>query len=146
MSAHALLPLLVFEHDFIRIRFGIFEFFCFCFMNNKLFLILSNFTRYLFSVITFFLRWETYRSSRPEVFCDKGVLGNFTKFTGKHQCQGLFFNKVAGRRPATLLKIRFWHRFVFFREFCEISKITFLTEHLYWLLLHICNECWILIK
>ena len=54
MSAHALLPLLVFEHDFIRIRFGIFEFFCFCFMSNKLFLILSNFTRYLFSVITFF--------------------------------------------------------------------------------------------
>ena len=26
----------------------------------------------------------------------KGVLRNFTKFTGKHMCQGLFFNKVAG--------------------------------------------------
>ena len=23
----------------------------------------------------------------------KGVLRNFVKFTGKHQCQGLFFNK-----------------------------------------------------
>ena len=39
------------------------------------------------------------RSSRPEVFCKKGVLGNLTKFTGKSLCQGLFFNKVAGVRP-----------------------------------------------
>ena len=36
------------------------------------------------------------RSCRPEVFCEKGVLRNFSKFTGKHLCQGLFFNKVAG--------------------------------------------------
>ena len=26
----------------------------------------------------------------------KGVLENFTKFTGKHLCQSLFFNKAAG--------------------------------------------------
>ena len=32
----------------------------------------------------------------PEVFCKKGVLRNFAKFTGKHLCQSLFFNKVAG--------------------------------------------------
>ena len=38
----------------------------------------------------------TTRSSRSEVFCKKGVLKNFTKFTGKHLCQSLFFNKVAG--------------------------------------------------
>ena len=36
------------------------------------------------------------RSSGPEVFCKKGVLRNFTKFTGKHLCQSLFFNKVVG--------------------------------------------------
>ena len=36
-----------------------------------------------------------YRSSRPEVFCKKGVLRNFTKFTEKHRSQSLFFNKVA---------------------------------------------------
>ena len=36
------------------------------------------------------------RSSRQEVFCKKGVLRNFAKFTGKHLCQSLFFNKVAG--------------------------------------------------
>ena len=41
------------------------------------------------------------RSSGPELFCRKGVLGNFTKFTGKSLCQGFFLNKVAGFRPAT---------------------------------------------
>ena len=40
----------------------------------------------------------------------KGVLRNFAKFTLKHLCQGLFCNKVAGFRPATLLKKRLWHR------------------------------------
>ena len=34
------------------------------------------------------------RSSRPEVFCKKGVLRNLTKLTGKHLCQSIFFNKV----------------------------------------------------
>ena len=34
------------------------------------------------------------RSSRPEVFCKKGILRNFTKFTGKHQCQSLFLIKL----------------------------------------------------
>ena len=32
---------------------------------------------------------------RPEMFCKESVLRNFTKFTGKHLCQSLFFNKVA---------------------------------------------------
>ena len=32
----------------------------------------------------------------PEVLCKKGVLRNFAKFTGKHLCRSLFFNKVAG--------------------------------------------------
>ena len=55
-------------------------------------------------------------SSRPEVFCKevfckKGVLRNFVKFTRKHLCQS-FFNKV------TLAQ-------VFSCEFCEISKNTF---------------------
>ena len=40
-----------------------------------------------------------FRSSLPKVFCKKGVLRNFAKFTGKHLCQGLFFDKVAGLRP-----------------------------------------------
>ena len=44
------------------------------------------------------------RSSRREVFCKKGVIRNFARFTGKHLYQRLFFNKVAGLRLATLLK------------------------------------------
>ena len=53
------------------------------------------------------------RSSRQEVFCKKGALRNSAEFTGKHLCQGLFFNKVAGLRTP------------------------FYTEHLWWLLLDI---------
>ena len=46
----------------------------------------------------------------PEVLCKKVVLTNFAKLTGKHQCRSLFFNKVAGLMPATLLKMRLWHK------------------------------------
>ena len=49
---------------------------------------------------------SAYRSSHPEVFCKKGVLRNFAKFTRKHMCRSLFLNKVAGLRSATLLKKR----------------------------------------
>ena len=45
-----------------------------------------------------FDKLKPYRSSHLEVFCKKGVLRNFTKFTGKHLCQSLIFNKVAGLR------------------------------------------------
>ena len=45
-----------------------------------------------------------FRSSCPEVFCKKGVLKYFAKFTGKHLCQSPFFDKVAGLR-------KFWEIF-----------------------------------
>ena len=38
----------------------------------------------------------------------KGVLKNFEKSTGKHLCQSLFFNNVAGLGSGTLLKKRLW--------------------------------------
>ena len=44
------------------------------------------------------------RSSHQRCSMKIGGLRNFTKFTGKHLCQSLFFNKVAGLRPATLFK------------------------------------------
>ena len=34
-----------------------------------------------------------------KLFFIKGVLKNFAKFTGKHLCQSLSFNKIAGLRP-----------------------------------------------
>ena len=45
------------------------------------------------------------------MFCEKDVLKNFWKFSGKQLCQSLFFNKVGV-------------------EFREISMNTFSTEHL----------------
>ena len=36
------------------------------------------------------------RSSHQSCYMEIGVLRNFAKFIGKHLCQGLFFNKVAG--------------------------------------------------
>ena len=68
------------------------------------------------------------------MFCKKGVLRNFAKFTGKHLCQSLFFNKVAGLRPGTLLKKILWHR-CFLVNFTKFLRTPFLTEHLGWLLL-----------
>ena len=49
------------------------------------------------------------RSSRPEEFCKKSVLRNFVKFIGKHLCQSLFFNKVAGLRTGRLLLLMVCH-------------------------------------
>ena len=55
-------------------------------------------------------------SQELEVLCKKGVLRNFAKFIGKHQCQSLFFNKVAVHRPLAQM---------FSCEFCKNSKNTF---------------------
>ena len=59
------------------------------------------------NISTASLRIIRRRSSRQEVFNEKGVLRNFTKFTGKHLCQS----------------------FVFSCEFCEISKNTFFLQN-----------------
>ena len=57
------------------------------------------------------------RSSRPELFCKKGVLRNFA-------------------RPATLFKKSLWHR-CFPVNFGKFLRTPFFIEHLWWLLL-----CW----
>ena len=63
------------------------------------------------------------RNSRSDMFCKKSAFKNFTKFTGKHLCQSLLFNKVTRLRPATLIKKRSWN---FSCELCE----TFWRTHL----------------
>ena len=73
------------------------------------------------------------RSSLPEVFFKKGVLRNFTKFTGKHLCQSLFFKSCRTRACNFIQKETQACNFiqketlaqVFCGEFCEISKDTF---------------------
>ena len=40
----------------------------------------------------------------------KVVLRNFAKSSRNHLWQSLFFDKVVGLKPATLLKKRLWHR------------------------------------
>ena len=54
--------------------------------------------------VTSLISSSKYRSSHQRFFMQKGVLRNFTKFTGKHLCLHLCL------RPATLLKKRLWHR------------------------------------
>ena len=76
------------------------------------------------------------RSSRPDMFCKKGVLRNVAKLTGKQLCQSLYFNKVAGLRPATLLKQRLWH-LCFPVNFAKLLRTPFLTEQLRWLRLNV---------
>ena len=56
------------------------------------------------------------------MFCKKGTLKNFAKFTGKRLCQNLFFKKETLEQ-------------MFSYEFCEISKKTFFIEYLWWLFL-----------
>ena len=51
-----------------------------------------------------------YRSSQQRCCIKKIALKNFAKFTGKHLHQGLFFNKFAGLRSATLFKKRLCHK------------------------------------
>ena len=58
-----------------------------------------------------------------------GVLGNFARFTRKHLCQSLCFNKTAGL-ACNFIKIETLAQ-VFSCEFCEVSKNTFFTEHLW---------------
>ena len=70
------------------------------------------------------------------MFCKKDALRNFSKFTGKHLCRSLFFNKVAGLRPATLLKKKLLHR-CFPANVGKFLRTSFLIEHSRWLLLSV---------
>ena len=65
------------------------------------------------------------RSSHWWCSLRKSVLRNKIKFTGKHLCQSLFFNKVAG--SCNVIKNEALAQ-VFSCEFCEISKNKFFTE------------------
>ena len=73
-----------------------------------------------------------FRSSRPDVFCKKGIVKNFAKLTGKQLCQSLFFNKIwnvffpvnfAKFLGAPVFIKRLWWLFVLFEETDLVSKV-----------------------
>ena len=87
--------------------------------------------------VTFFYY---FRSSHRRCSVKKCVLSNFSKFSEKHLCQKLFFNKVAGlwqftrdvlwkrllyQILPTLLKNSLWHR-CFSVNFAKFLRIPFL--------------------
>ena len=66
------------------------------------------------------------RSSRQDVFCWKGVLRNFAKFTGKHLYQSLFFLiKLRALRTPSLLSTSGLLLLVLFRFL--------MGKHVYWI-------------
>ena len=79
------------------------------------------------------------RSSHRRCSLTKSVLRNFVIFAGKKLCRSLFFNKVAGLRPSTLLKKRLWHR-CFPVNFAKFLRSPFVKEYLWWLLLSVLNK------
>ena len=55
----------------------------------------------------YYLSLGYFQKQSSGVFCEKGVLKNYAKFTGKHMCHSLFFNKVAGLRPFLVNFVKF---------------------------------------
>ena len=84
--------------------------------------------QYLVSFVCFYELLDRGRTSRQEVSCEKSVLRNLAKLIGKPLCQSLYFNKIAGLRPSTLLKERLQHR-CFPVNFAKFLRTPFLTEH-----------------
>ena len=64
---------------------------------------------------------EQLQKQPPKVFFEESLIRNFAKFEGKHLCESLFFNKVVGLSPATLLKVTLAQVFS-----CEFYKKPFL--------------------
>ena len=73
----------------------------------------------------------TFRSSHRRCSAKKGILKNFTKFTGKHLCWSLFLIKF---HPWKFIKKRLQHR-CFPVKFAKILSAIFFYKNLWWLLL-----------
>ena len=67
------------------------------------------------------------------MFC-QGLLKDFSKFTGKHFCEILFFKENCGPQYAILLKKRLCHG-CFPVNFAKFFRRLFFIEQLRWLLL-----------
>ena len=79
------------------------------------------------STVKTMLERLTVRSNNRRCSRIKSVLKNFEKFSGRHQCRCLFFNKVARLKSSTLLKNRQRHRY--FHLILAKFLRTLVTEH-----------------
>ena len=66
-----------------------------------------------------------FKSIHQRWYVEKGVLKHFAKFTGKQQCQSLYFDKVARLSLATLSKKKLWHRCF------PVNFVKYLKPHFY---------------
>ena len=80
------------------------------------------------------------RSSRPEVFIEKGVRRNFAKSTGKHLCQSLISIKLQASALQLYQKRSSAIR-CFPVNFAKFPRTPLFTEQLWWLLFgfSVCN-------
>ena len=96
---------------------------------------ISSFSEVLYIrvVLKNFWKFTAKRKKQSSgVVLSKDVLKDFAKFTEKHLCRNLFFNKVAGWKPETL-RSSHWKWPVKYKalaqvlscKFCEIFKNTF---------------------
>ena len=102
-------------------------------MENFFFYALYIQLHFIFSrtcLYLYLLGYYIFRSSHRRCSLKKGYLRNFAKFTGKHMCQSLFFDKIAGLRPAALLKKTLWHR-CFRVKFVNFLTTPFFIERLW---------------
>ena len=81
------------------------------------------------TILTWLLLKANSRSSHWRCSIKKPFLKILQKFTGKHLCRRLFFNKTAWLRPTTLLKKRLRHM-CFPVNFAKCLRTPFFTEHL----------------
>ena len=95
------------------------------------------------------------RSRHQKCSMKKGVLGNLTKFIGKHLCQSLFFNEVAGNRQQKtsarlLLELwdtlfTSWFKVKYSISFLSTSAKPKISLFLYWFLMPAKGDFFILV-
>ena len=103
------------------------------FLGKKL--LQNKWNNWIFVLFSFPAFW-LYKNKQKQsfgMFCKKGVLKTFAKFTGKHLRWSLFFHKVADLSPATLLIERLWDR-CFPANFANFLKTSTFIQHFWWLL------------
>ena len=83
------------------------------------------------TLLKYDFQFIVHRSSHQRCSRIRGVLRNFTEFTGKHLCQGLFLNKVAGLRtpPDDCFFIHFSPTLVTFQRVYQIHSMVLFESH-----------------